>query len=312
MGGGGGVFGGGHTPDDYKEVVRETKAETSDAKYETTVNDIINETLSGAARDPQVTRERLDDIRDALKEDEIGTLDLLLGGSVKKHTYVDGLSDVDVLLCVNRTDLSNASPREVLEYVRDRICERNIRGIDSVTVGELAITVKYSNGEEIQLLPSIRTSTGFKIPKRGTKEWSNVIKPDKFAEKLTKVNQQNGNKVVPVIKLAKAIMSLFPPDQQPSGYHIESMAIEIFKSYPDGAPRTTKAMLEHFFERGKDVVKKPIKDNTGQSVHVDDDLGAANSSERAKISYIMDRVSRRMKDANQVGDADSWKSILGE
>ena len=294
LGGGGGYFDSHYTPDKYKEIVSETHEETKDTQFETSVNDMMYERLSEYERDRETTRERLDEIKEIIEDEEIGTIDILFGGSVKKHTYVDGLSDVDVLVLLNKTDLSDASPREVLEFIADKIVNQGGSDIKDVRIGDMAITITYTDGEEIQLLPAIKRGEGYKIPVAKGNNWSNVIRPDRFASKLTKVNQQNNGKVVPVIKLAKGVISQLPKDQQLSGYHIESIAIEVFKNYPESLPKTPKVMLRYFFENAKEVVKCPIRDKTNQSVHVDDYMGQENSPERIRVSYALDRVSRQI------------------
>ena len=201
-GGGGGVFGGDYSPDKYKKIIQETRDETKDAQFETNVNDMINERLSGYQRDAEETQERLDGIKEILQEEDIGTIDMRFGGSVMKHTYVDGLSDVDVLVLLNKTELSDASPREALEYIADRLEREGGNEIREIKVGDMAVTITYSDGQEIQLLPAIRSGEGYKIPKHRGNEWSNVIRPDRFASKLTEVNQRNNGNVVPVIKIA--------------------------------------------------------------------------------------------------------------
>jgi len=310
-GGGGGYFGGDYTPSKYKEILRESQSTTENTEYEAEVSEIISQRLSGSVRDSDITSEHLDELQEVIEEEGVGTVEMKFGGSVKKHTYVDGLSDVDVFLCIDKTDLADASPAEVLNYVKNRIVKANLSDVQEVSVGKMAVTVTFTNGEQIQLLPTIRKGDGYKISD-GKGEWSNVVRPDKFASKLTEVNQQNNSKVVPVIKLAKGIISQLPENQQLSGYHVESMAIEIFKSYPENEPRTPKAMLRYFFEHAKDVVKTPIKDKTNQSIHVDDDLGPENSPERIRASYTLDRVSRKMKNADEVRSTEEWEEILGE
>jgi hypothetical protein len=116
---------------------------------------------------------------------------------------------------------------------------------------------------------------------------------------------------VPVIKLIKGINDHLPKPQQLDGYHIESMAIEIFKSYPEDNSKTSKAMLKYFFEKAKEVIRKPIKDSTSQSINVDEDLGPENSKSRIKISNTFDIIFRRIRDADEVGDIEKWKEILG-
>jgi len=312
MGGSGGVFGGGYTPEKYKKIIEETREQTRDARFETEVNGLIGEMLADYQRKTEITTEHLDDIKEIIEEDIGGIFEMRFGGSVSKHTYVDGLSDVDVLVIIDKSELSDASPQEVLNYIKMRLDHANLQNIEDVRIGNLAVTVKFTDGEEIQLLPAVKRYEGYRIPGQNDDVWSNVIRPDKFATKLTQVNQNCGGKVVPVVKLAKDIIAQLPEDQQLSGYHIESLAIEVFKSYPSSNPNTPKAMLRYFFERAKEFVKFPIKDRTNQSIHVDDYLGKENSKQRLRIGYTLDRISKKMKNADEISSVEEWERIMGE
>ena len=178
-----------------------------------------------------------------------------------------------------------------------------------ISIGNLAVTVKFTDGTEVQILPTIKTATGYKIAASdGSNNWSNVIRPVRFIEKFTSVNRDNGNKVVPVIKLAKAIISTFPDKRQLSGYHTESVAIEAFKNY--NGPQQPKAMLNHFFKEASKIVMNPITDSTGQSMHVDDYLGGRNSVDRQMVSDSLSQIERRMKNANANKNVNSWEKIF--
>ena len=202
----------------------------------------------------------------------------MFGGSVKKGTYVTGLSDVDVLLIVNESSLVNQPPTKVIEYVRDTI-QRRLPN-NEVSSGMLAVTVKYSKGPEIQVLPAIRRKKGIRIAEPGGAKWSNVARPDDFAAKLAKVNTARDGRVVPVIKLAKAMSDCFitQEDRKISGYHMESLAIDAFSNFQ--GPLDPKSMLIHFLGHAMEAVKRPITDSTGQSRYVDEKLGSADSSPR--------------------------------
>jgi len=171
--------------------------------------------------------------------------------------------------------------------------------------------VMFTDNTEIQFLPAIKRGEGFKIPTENGDSWSNIIRPDKFAKRLIDINQLCGAKVVPVVKLVKGINSQLPDSQQLKGYHIESLAIEIFKSYPESSPTTTKEMLKYFFEKGRDLIKTPIRDKTGQSINVDEYLGLENSKDRLGLSNTLDIYYRRMNNADTIGDISKWKNILG-
>ena len=309
MGGGGGVFSGDYSPHKYREILRESEQKTENVQFETDVNSFLNDLLGTYNRDSDRTNEHLLEIDEIIGSELDGTLDMKFGGSVHKHTYVDGLSDIDVLVEVNKSELSGASPSEVLEYLKGELDNSNRSNISDVKVGKLAVTVNFSDGDSIQLLPAVKSGDGYKIS-NGKGEWSNIIRPDAFARKLTEVNQKCGYKVVPMIKLAKDIIYQLPEEQQLTGYHIESIAVEAFKKYPDSEPRTPKKMLKYFFEKAKDIVNEPITDSTHQSLHVDDYLGDGGSADRKRMSYVLDRIFKRMKNADLVGSVDEWKSIL--
>ena len=207
----------------------------------------------------------------------------MFGGSVRKGTYVTGLSDVDALLIVNQSSLVNQPPARAIEYVRDTIQDRLRQ--NTVSAGNLAVTVSYSDGTEIQILPAIRTNTdGVRIANPGSNRWSTVARPDDFARKLAKVNTARDGRVVPVIKLAKAMADCFisRPSRKISGYHMESLAIDAFKNY--GGPLDPKAMLVHFLGHSVEAAKRPMTDSTGQSIYVDEYLGPAYSKERERAS----------------------------
>ena len=148
----------------------------------------------------------------------------MFGGAVRRRTYATGLSDVDVLLIVNQSSLVNQLPAKVIEYVRDTIRRRLPQ--NPVKASNLAVTVAYSHGTEVQILPTIRTNTGgVRIAEPGSTTWSNVVQPKNFARKFAEVNHARNGGVVPVIRLAKAMTDCFitRQDWKISGYHMESL-----------------------------------------------------------------------------------------
>ncbi len=310
MGGTGGLFEG-YTPGKYRDVIQEARNNTRDIQFETNVNGIIFEILGDYQRDTEITNEHLELLKNIITEDDIGTIEMRFGGSVKRHTYVDGLSDVDVLIIINKTDLIEKNPKEVLEYINNKIFQSNPKNISDVRIGDLAVTVEFKDGEEIQLLPALKWEDGFRIPKIKENKWSNIIRPNKFAQKLTEVNKECNNNVVPVIKLAKGIMSTLPQEQHLQGYHMDSLAIRIFSNYSDTElSKTPKAMLRYFFENVKHHIQTPIVDKTNQSIHVDDYLGPGYSEKRYRLGYAFERIGRRMKDADEIGSIEEWEAIL--
>ena len=158
------------------------------------------------------------------------------------------------------------------------------------------MTVSYSDGTEIQILPAIRTnSSGLRIANPGSSQWSNVTRPDDFARKLANVNTARNSRVVPVIKLAKAMADCFisRASRKISGYHMESLAIDAFKGYQ--GPLDPKNLLIHLLGHSMDAVKSPIKDSTGQSRYVDEYLGPADSGPRKRASTYFGQMRAEVK-----------------
>lgn len=303
--GGGGVFSG-RTPEQVSELVRDAEAKTSVEAFRAELSSMLGELLSASARDTELTRERLDQIKNALEDSIEGTFDQLFGGSVAKHTYVDGLSDIDALLLINKTELIGNTPAATLEKLTSILSTR-LESTVQVSHGRMAVTVKYPDDMEIQLLPTIRTEEGLKIPSSRRHGWSH-IEPTGFQRKLTDLNQQHDGKLIPTIKLAKAIIANLPEQYRISGYHVESLAIAAFRQY--GAEKSTAVMVPMFFERAKELVLSPIKDSTGQSVHVDDYLGAPGSEVRRSVSHIFSRLAKRMWNASAGRSKDQWRELF--
>lgn len=307
MGGsGGGYFKGSGDPGDLARRLRDTEAQAQDEGYETDVNQQLGEFLKDFnSRDAAGTTEILDDVKKALGDEIGGTVDLVYGGSVSRHTYLEGLSDTDALVILDPDDIGRKSP----ERLKDRFAQRlrELFGGDNVKVGDLAVTVTV-RGKEVQLLPAMRDGEGYRIAAPDGRSWSK-INPRAFAEKLTQANKAQDGKLVPTIKVAKAIIAALPKQQQLTGYHLESLAIEAFKNY-DGQ-RTYKAMVTHLFERAAELVKAPVVDRTGQSVYVDEHLGQSNSAARRLVAQALQRVHRKLQNADASKSIEAWSELVG-
>jgi predicted nucleotidyltransferase len=293
---------------DIAKVLRETQSDETKTEYDGEVNRYLQSLLTNYNnRKTDEIQQHLKTIKDAFDKNIEGSVELVFGGSISKHTYVNGLSDIDMLVRINDTSLANASPDEVKAYFAERLQKRLPN--TEIEIGKLAVTVRFSStGHEIQLLPALETKTGLRIVDPNGKGWSKVIKPEKFAKKLTNVNQLCNHKVVPVIKLFKGLNDSLPENVRLSGYHIESLAIEAFEGYT--GRKTYKDMLQHFCRQATKLVLSPIVDSTGQSVHVDEYLGEPNSLRRRQCSAALERLSNRLSRADAHMNVERWKEMF--
>jgi predicted nucleotidyltransferase len=291
------------------DALRRRALEIADqTTFNAEVNDRLGERFATInARDADKTNRYLDEILAALKGDIEGVERTMFGGSVAKSTYVEGLSDIDALVLLDH-QFRDATP----EQVRKQFCQAldaqlNHADVKDVRSGTLAVTVTYHDGTEIQLLPAVRHGEHLAISSGDGREWK-TIRPRHFARKLTEVNKAQGGAAVPAIKLAKQVVASQIPDRQrPSGYHLEALAVQAFGRYVGS--RNPKAMLTHFFAAAARDVLQPITDRSGQSLHVDDRLGKAQSTERQKLAGRLQRIADTMQNSRDVRD---WDRLLGD
>jgi hypothetical protein len=306
MGGGGGGFFSSVNPKSLQDKIRETEKNVSDTFTEQELSGLLGNYLSDAnKRDTRLITERLDEIKESIKDRLEEAVDTVYGGSVAKHTYVDGISDIDSLLILKGNKNESLSPEEFKRHVCDEL-KSKIKGAD-VKAGNIAITLRYKDGMEIQVIPALDNGKTIHVPAWDENKWSK-INPKRFTDALSNYNQKNSNKLVPTIKLAKAINSTLPESLRLSGYHIESLAINAFKNY-SGVCQPSR-MLPHLFERISKDVLSPVTDSTGQSVHVDEYLGSTGSKKRQEISHVFERMSKRMHNATAAGSIRQWQSLF--
>ena len=273
----------------------------------TDINEMIQELLlEFNARDAELTNERLDDLAKILG-DSVELSTILLGGSVAKSTSVEGISDLDALFIIDHKDALSENPSTFRHEFYNMLYDNLSRaGVQSIKEGQLAVTVTYKDGMEIQLLPAYRHRGKIMIDSGNGKNWV-ATDPKIFKEKLTAANNKVNGALVPSIKLLKSIISSLPRPKQLSGYHIESLAIDAVSDYPSDKGKVTREVLMHVISKASDRVMRPIKDVTGQSKNVDEYLGSAGSVERRNVSQALSGIYRRLEAATS---REEWRRVL--
>lgn len=306
MGGSGG--GSGYLPPSSAKLQRKIEKARQDEqlRLDADVNQFLQRELTlYNDRDVAQTQVRLNEIAELLG-DEMEIDNLLFGGSVAKHTYVDGLSDVDALVVLDRSDTQGFSAEKVLNDFHQKLNKSLPRqDVASIDKGRLAVTIRYKDGSEVQLLPAIRSGNLVKIPDSSGAGWKET-NPRIFQQQLTKQNERLNGALVPTIKLVKSLISDLPRQQQLTGYHIEALALDAAKGYR--GPMTPKAMLSHVLDHAATRSRTPISDISGQSRNVDDYLGKPNSTQRKLASQAIAGIRRRLDAATSIAQ---WKAMFG-
>lgn len=306
MGGSGGGYFRSESPENVRDALRREEKATEDQIFETQVATDIGDLLGEYNnRDTDAVRRDLERLSKALENEiEDGSVTPVFGGSVRKHTYVDGISDIDSLFVLKGEELSGLGPTEALDLFESKV--QKVFGEAKSERNKMSLRIRVE-GHILEILPAVRRDGQLCIPSESGQGWSK-INPQAFIRKLTEINDQCGGKVVPTIKIAKGINETFSESQRLSGYHLESLAIEAFRAY--AGPKNTKAMVEHFVGFASERVLSPIRDKTGQSLHVDEYAGAKGSELRKVMAQNLDRIWRRMKNANATHSREMWTDLL--
>jgi len=292
-----------------EELIRkiEQAQEQERQRLDSDVNDFLQKLLARFNdRNVEETQRRLADLEKILG-DEVEVDRVLLGGSVAKHTAVDGISDVDALVILRREDLAGKSAQEILDIFYETLNRTLPRNeVEAIDKGHLAVTIKYRDDTEIQLLPALESGQAIHIAASDGQGW-NDTKPKLFQRELSRANARLSQGLVPAIKLMKSIVSDFPKQKQITGYHIEALAVEAAAGYR--GPTAPKILLIHVLDFAAQRVLTPLTDKTGQSRTLDTYLGVANSIERRNISQALEGMKRRLEAATTVSQ---WRSVFGE
>ena len=172
-----GSGGGSHfTRNDIESLRAEAAERLQRGRLDADVNSLLQQELAAIHdRDTERINRDLGQIEDLLR-DQVDAFDrLLFGGSVAKHTYVDGLSDIDALVILGDESLVSQSPTEVREQFRDLLVRRLPQGnIDRVSAGNMAVTVEYRDGTVIQLLPAIESDGEISISAPDGNSWIDI------------------------------------------------------------------------------------------------------------------------------------------
>ena len=283
-----------------KQSIVEPSTDKTDEKFlSTKVSDVLQEKLKQInAHDYDAIDRHKRTIEDKLKN-EFEVEDLRFGGSHSTHTDVKGRSDVDMLADLGDFESSKSSNQVIKDFanaIQERLPDTK------VSSGVMAVTVEFSDGLTVQVLPTFRYRDGYRIPDPSGKGWI-LTYPKGFAQELTSINQKQSRQVVPTIKLVKSICDA--NNIKASSYHVSNLALNAFKGYL--GDKILPKMLQHFFNKAKTLCTKPISDPSGQTKYVDGDL---SKSDRVRMAKAFAQMEAQINEALESTSLEKWKDIF--
>jgi len=290
------------TPRQIDALVERAGSETQERATSTAIERVVDEKLNEINdHDYEAIDRHRRQIENKLRETYDGVETVQYGGSHSRHTNVSGLSDVDILVPMGRASDAPASSKQAIERLAEVLRERYPSS--KIETGRMAVTVHFSDGIEIQVLPAFRVgSDRFKIPNPNNTGWIETC-PTAFAKKLTDANREHNNLVVPIIKVAKYLCDKH--DVPVSSYHLENMVVESLSHY--SGRLNQHEMLQHVINQAKSQVLHRIPDPCGQSSDVSGDV---SPSERATAASRFRSLEQKIARANAAASSDEWKTLL--
>lgn len=169
--------------------------------------------------------QRVGEIRDWLREHEFPTVDphTRLSGSYARSTAIELIPDVDTLLFIP-DDQEERTPNSVLLEVYGVLQEYPDAGAVNVTGQRRSVRLELPDDDLcFDIVPSIAPNglaQPLLIPDRPQEAWI-ATDPLGYAERLSRVNQANGGKLVPLIKMLKAWRDEHMVYRRPKSYVLE-------------------------------------------------------------------------------------------
>lgn len=261
MGGSGGGGGGSGRPiyNNPKDLFSYSAGQTDEKFDKTQVEELLREKLKELNdHDYEAINTHRQEIENKLKSEYEEFETLLYGGSHSRYTDLSKLSDIDILAVLGDSINAPASSNEAISQLASALRQRFPQS--EIETGQMAVTIKFSDGIEVQVLPAYRQGDGFHIPNAENSGWVKTC-PSIVANRLTDLNKRLSGQVVPVIKLAKAICNA--QGVAVKSYHLENMALQAFEAY--SGQTDLPQMLEHLFSQAKSLCHRPMSDPCGQS-----------------------------------------------
>lgn len=222
-----------------------------------------------------------------------------LAGSAEKDTFNEGISDIDLRAVTDNGTLLGLPPR-----VAKKLILKQIASIDEKTkprLGHQTVTIS-KKGHDYQIIPVVKSKGTTYVPSEDGRYWK-AVDLHAFDRELHKLNKRTGGRFCEAVRFVKILSNQYMPKQfRLSGYHIETMALEILRNCPSSMDRTK--MVDTILNSIPSRVRYYSPDITGETKAVDHDLGSSYNNNRKYISKHYRNLRDIFRQCRQTGDMD--------
>lgn len=255
------------------------------------------EFLLAALHPPPHVNEYLDDLLEKCTDScqrVFANCEFAISGSLWKHTFAFGVSDIDVLCSVNSSELS---PHHVVSRLASAFSSTS-----SIIKHQTHVTLPSPFGVTIDIVPVMVVSGEIVLIHSSGDRWVRA-RPELFATVLHHANLSSRNTLKPSIRVLKSLLSRCSFAPLLKGHHIEAICMHASSEFAGNFKVTT--LLEFILSQLPRLAGLHLVDTSGQLRFIDDYLGASDSNERRRLSTYLTGYRARTADMDFSNSAAS-------
>jgi hypothetical protein len=211
-----------------------------------------------------------------------------ISGSLWKHTFAFGVSDIDVLCAFNSRELS---PNHVVSRLASAFSSTRT----PIIAHQTHVTLPSPFGVTIDIVPVVVDSGEIALIHSSGGRWVRA-RPELFATVLQQANLSSQNTLKPSIRVLKSLLSRCSSAPLLKGHHIEAICVHAASEFAGTFKITT--LLEFILSQLPRLANLHFVDTSGQLQFIDDYLGASDSDERCRLSAYLTDYRARMADTH--------------
>ncbi len=268
---------------------------------------------------------RVEKVRDWLREHEFPTKTphTQLSGSYSRHTAIEMIPDVDVLLFISDDQLER-TPNAVLLEVNS-VLQNYPSAVINTEGQRRSVRLAFPTDDlYLDIVPAVATNGldhALRVPDRPQQEWI-LSDPRGYAARLTKLNQAHGDKVVPLIKLVKAWRDEQMERRRPKSYVLEVMLLYAVEN--GDLALCDRSVAENVHDAFAYITDKyaDLMDNGSAAPRIPDPQVSGHyitkGWERSHFETFMRRArearraaERALAAENEAAASEEWKRVFG-
>ncbi len=267
----------------------------------------------------QTAADRVNELREFLAEHEYATTSphTRLSGSYGRHTAIELIQDVDVLVFIPEDQLDRTPHAALLEL--NKVLQDFPGGAIDTRGQRRSVRITLEADDiHLDVVPAVMTGDledPLEVPDRPRAKWI-PSDPLGYAARLSKLNQDHGGKLVPLIKLLKAWRDEQMKRRKPKSYVLEVILLEGVEARElvlcdKGRAENVHDAFAYIADRFEDVM-----DNGTDAPRIRDPQVPSNfitkGWERAAFETFMTRVRESRRAARRALDAKDLEKAVAE